>query len=265
VGVVGESDSASFGPGQTVIVADSRIEPLLAAPAAACFAVNSESASQLSHSALSLIPASSFALACVRKSGIRLGEPAMVVGNDALSLLVVQWARLQGATPLVFASSAGAEMLETARRLGADHAIDPADRLESQVAAVLCGRGLGVVLDCLADEALLGRLLALLRYRGRLMLMADRIGASASLNLCQDLHLRELDLTGLLGYSTWLERLRSDVSWKRQAQISIDFLRLGRLQLDPLLASPVGAQPAKTHSGASPWRCTCIDWKLAET
>jgi alcohol dehydrogenase/L-iditol 2-dehydrogenase len=94
--------------------------------------------------------------ACVAYNGLvvnaRLlpGEPALILGPGPIGLFALQMARICGSAPIVITgTSADAERLEAARRLGADVAVDTGETdVEALVAGLTGGYGVPTVVDC---------------------------------------------------------------------------------------------------------------------
>lgn len=102
-----------------------------------------------------------FPLAAVRKTGLEIGESAMVMGLGILGIFAVQELRAAGAYPVI-AVDPIAERRELALRMGADYALDPTaedfvttvnDISEGgvNVCIEVTGLGIGLVqaLDCM--------------------------------------------------------------------------------------------------------------------
>ncbi len=96
-------------------------------------------------------------LACclhgIDKAGIRAGDSVCVIGGGAIGLMMVQLARLSGASKIILS-----EPVEFRRRigleLGADHAIDPfAGPVSEQIGSILHTPGADVVIECVGNTA----------------------------------------------------------------------------------------------------------------
>lgn len=111
-----------------------------------------------------------FPLAAIRKCGLEIGEPALVMGQGVLGQMAISLLRQAGAAPII-AVDPVPEKRQQACRLGADYALDPfaadfAQRVKAltggvKVALEVTGNGpaLDSVLDCMAPMgrvALLG-------------------------------------------------------------------------------------------------------------
>lgn len=103
----------------------------------------------------------SFSLAAIRKTGLEIGESALVMGLGILGIFAVQEARAAGAYPVI-AVDPVKERREFALRMGADYALDPMEegfadtvRTFSDGGVNICievtgvGQGLVQALDCM--------------------------------------------------------------------------------------------------------------------
>jgi hypothetical protein len=129
--------------------------------------------------------------------------------------------------------------------------------------------------------------LRLLRRKGRLIVVGQVSGATTSINMYQDLHLRELELSGTPGISEYLSRHDrtggngerrdecddvatgrhdhdDDLSFARNVRTSLEFIRSGRIQIEPLIGPPVSSNAALQGDvpkvGSHPWQARVIDW-----
>lgn len=89
-------------------------------------------------------------------SGLRLGESAVVIGQGVVGLLQLQLCKLAGAEPVIAVDLLD-ERLELARRLGADHTLNPRDG-DAGVAVrkLLGGRGADLCFECSGRTAGIG-------------------------------------------------------------------------------------------------------------
>jgi len=100
----------------------------------------------LSYEELALVEPISIGAHAVRRSGLRPGERALVIGVGPIGLGVLQVAKLKGAQ--VMASDMNRRRLELAGLLGADHVVDPGEvDLARSVAEFTGGDGMDVVFE----------------------------------------------------------------------------------------------------------------------
>ncbi len=86
-------------------------------------------------------------------AGIRVGDSVCVVGGGAIGLLMVQLARLSGASSVIL-SEPVALRRTIGSAVGADHVIDPlAGPVNSQIEDVLHTKGADVVIECAGNTA----------------------------------------------------------------------------------------------------------------
>ena len=88
------------------------------------------------------------ALDAVLVGPVRIGESAVVVGQGVVGLLTMQLCKLSGADPVI-AIDLLDERLETAKRLGADHVLNPNHSdVGREVKRILGGPGADVCFEC---------------------------------------------------------------------------------------------------------------------
>lgn len=114
---------------------------------------------------------STFSLAAIRKVEIELGESCLVVGLGLLGMFAVQYARLNGATPVI-AADLKPERRELALKLGADVALDPAaPDYEEQLKALTGGKGVNTVIEVTGNPAAMETSLRAMSPMGRIALL----------------------------------------------------------------------------------------------
>jgi len=121
-------------------------------------------------------------LKAVEKAGVVAGETVLVLGQGPIGLLLMQLARVAGAT--VLASDPLPERRALARTLGADEVLDPADDVASAARRATGGRGVDCALVAAAVPAALRQALAATRPAGRVLsFAATSSGETAELDL----------------------------------------------------------------------------------
>jgi predicted dehydrogenase/threonine dehydrogenase-like Zn-dependent dehydrogenase len=188
----------------------------------------------------------SIALHAVRIAGIGLGETVAVIGLGIVGQLVVQLARLQGGT--VIGIDLKPDRIDLARRLGADHALNPEQA--AQVGSLTGGRGADCVIVAAAAKSSAPCLQALemCADRGRLVV----VGAVPLDFPWHEMYLKEIRLFmsrayGPGSYDPAYERQAQDypisyVRWTENRNMA-EFLRL-------LSAGRVSVRPLVTHQFA---------------
>ncbi len=141
-------------------------------------------------------------LACclhgIEQAGICPGSTVCVLGGGAIGLIMVQLARLSGASKVILS-----EPVEMRRNigleLGADAAVDPIhEDLPARVRELLGTPGPDVVIECVGNPAAAQQALSIVK-RGTAVLLfsVPQAGTSVSLSL-DDVYHKELKITGSL-------------------------------------------------------------------
>jgi len=113
------------------------------------------------------------ALYGIRRSGLQLGEPALVMGQGLVGALAAQLARLAGAVPVIV-TDVDETRLDIARQLGAHVAINPAknpDQLQQIVDELGLG-GIPAIFEATGQRAPLTQALDLVKERGRVVMLS---------------------------------------------------------------------------------------------
>lgn len=171
----------------------------------------------------------------VREADVQIGDAVLVVGADPWSLLLLQWAKLQGASPLVYVRRGPHSLSEQAASFGVDAQLsDPtASDLARAVKLTHRGGGFAVVLDAIASEQSMTQSLSTLRDGGRYMLAGIDPQPHVLLNAYPDLHRRDLEMVAA-PYSPM------DPDFADRFRFSLKLADEQRLQLDRLLDPSCG-------------------------
>jgi threonine dehydrogenase-like Zn-dependent dehydrogenase len=150
----------------------------------------------VTHERLLLAGLSAVAMAHVRESQLQIGDAVLVLGGDPWSLLLLQWARLQGASPLVMVRSGSRSAGAQAAASGVDLELTNPTAADMARAVKLTPGGVGfdVVFDATGSEESMTRLLAVLRDGGRYLLTGFDVQQHVALNAYPDLHRRDLEV-----------------------------------------------------------------------
>jgi threonine dehydrogenase-like Zn-dependent dehydrogenase len=171
----------------------------------------------------------------VREAQVQIGDPVLVLGTDPWSLLLLQWARLQGASPLVFARRGPEALGRFAAAVGIDAGLSeptPSD-LARAVKLTYRGAGFAVAFDAIGTEPSMTQALSALRDGGRLLLAGLGPRPFVSLNAYPDLHRRDLQMLSAVPPPAGPEF----AEWFR---FSLQLADTGRLQLAGLLDQAYG-------------------------
>ena len=135
------------------------------------------------------------ALHAVRRAELQIGESVVVYGAGMVGQLVIQFARLSGAHPII-AVDPHVARLALALQSGATHTVDPfAGNLQSQLGDLTSQSGAEKSFVCASVPEVLPQALTCAADRGRVMLTGSPSG-SASVPLRADLLRKELTVLG---------------------------------------------------------------------
>ncbi len=115
----------------------------------------------------------SIAVHAVERAGIHLGDNVVVIGCGIIGLLTIQAARLAGAGQVIAVDLVDYK-LEEARRLGADHAINPkkTDAVEA-IRALTAGEGADVSLEAVGFAPTVDLAVRCVRKGGRCVMIGN--------------------------------------------------------------------------------------------
>jgi fatty-acyl-CoA synthase len=184
----------------------------------------------------------------VRRSGLRLGDVAVVQGAGPIGLLTLQWVRAAGAGLVIVVEPSGARRA-LARRLGADLVVAPGAEAAELVAERTAGLGADIVYECVGLPKAIQSGVDLARRGGELCLIgvAD---ADASITPLVWV-VKEITLTSALAYL------------HHEFETAMGMILDGRVQVEPLhsaTASLAGSPAPSRTSPAGPRsrpRCWC--------
>jgi L-iditol 2-dehydrogenase len=134
------------------------------------------------------------------------GATVLVLGGGIMGLLTMAIARLRGAVRAIL-SDPIAERRDAARRLGADHVIDPTrENLRDRVLELTNGRGADVSCEAVGKPALVAETMALAKPKGIVLLVGvSPKGQPLPIDL-YDFHYRELSMHCAYGRGTSFRR-----------------------------------------------------------
>jgi 2-desacetyl-2-hydroxyethyl bacteriochlorophyllide A dehydrogenase len=130
----------------------------------------------------------------------------LVLGGGVMGLLTMAIARRRGASRAIL-SDPIAERRDVARRLGADHVIDPAhENLRDRVLELTSGRGVDVGCEAVGKPSLVAETMGLVKPKGIVLLVGvSPKGQPLPIDL-YDFHYRELSLHCAYGRGTSFRR-----------------------------------------------------------
>ena len=139
-------------------------------------------------------------LACclhgIDRAGIRVGDTVCVIGGGAIGLIMVQLAKLSGASRVIL-SEPVAMRREIGLRIGADCTIDPSRENVSEAIRALIGRpGTDVVIECAGNTTAVRQAFeAAKRGTTVLLFSVPKAGTFCDLSL-EDVYQKELTVMG---------------------------------------------------------------------
>lgn len=136
-----------------------------------------------------------FPLAAIRKTGVEIGESAMVMGLGVLGIFAVQELRAAGAYPIIAADPVK-ERRDFALRMGADFAIDPTKEDFAKTVHRLSRDGVNVCIEGTGLGEGLIKALDCMKKMGRIALMGCTRNSSFEIDYYGKVHGRGISLIG---------------------------------------------------------------------
>ena len=165
-------------------------------------------------------------LACclhgIDRAEIRPGDTVCVIGGGAIGLMMVQLARMSGASRIVLSEPVSYRR-EIGLQLGADHAVDPtAVPLPQQLQQLLGTTGADIVIECVGNTIATAQAMAAAKPGATILLFSvPKTGTVHPLSL-DDVYQKELRIGG--------SKINPDTH-----QRAVDLINSGRLQFAPLI------------------------------
>ena len=165
-------------------------------------------------------------LACclhgIDRAEIRPGDTVCVIGGGAIGLMMVQLARMSGASRIVLSEPVSYRR-EIGLQLGADHAVDPtAVPLPQQLQQLLGTAGADIVIECVGNTIATAQAMAAAKPGATILLFSvPKTGTVHPLSL-DDVYQKELRIVG--------SKINPDTH-----QRAVDLINSGRLQFAPLI------------------------------
>lgn len=136
------------------------------------------------------------ALFAVQKSVIQLGEAVAVVGQGQIGICAVQFAKLNGARPVI-AIDVAENRLAIARACGADYVINPKKvSLENEMLRLTGGAGAQVVIDASGNPEVLPTDFTIAGRFGRVVIVGSPRGVTKNVNFYTDVMWKNLFVMG---------------------------------------------------------------------
>ena len=187
------------------------------------------------------------ALNGVRMAHLQIGEPVAVLGQGLVGQLAAQFARINGARPVV-ALDVLDSRLEIARACGATHTINvrAVDDLPQAVRAATGGEGPRVVVEAtgLPQPVVTAQMIA--AHGARVVLLGSTRGLVEQWDPYADVHRKALTILGAHSPSSHppLATFWNPFTVPANMQIALDLVRDGSLRLDRLISHRVPGRDA---------------------
>jgi len=171
----------------------------------------------------------------VRKAQIGLGEGVMVLGLGVIGQLALQFAKLNGALPLIGADRVE-KRLQLALQCGADNVVNAGS--ENWIEQL--GEKPQVVIESTGYPDAIGPALQAARDFGRVILLGSTRGDS-TVNFYRDVHRKALDVIGAHAFFSVPKKdsCPGYWTWRDDAECFMKLLEKSRLCLEPLITEVV--------------------------
>ena len=166
------------------------------------------------------------AIHALNRGGLQAGETLFIAGGGPIGLLTLLAARHKEAGKIIV-SELAVSRREIALRLGADHAVDPAQLASLQVREITGGLGCDLAVECVGITATMDDCLASTRRGGRIV-VAGAFEQPYSMNLL-NLLLQEHSIAGTFGYASEFAEAR-------------DLIVGGKIDVSPLISRVVSLE-----------------------
>ncbi len=170
----------------------------------------------------------------VRLAEIALGEPVVVVGAGILGNLASQYARLNGARPVIL-TDVSQDRLDKVPVLQGIHKVLASPELLSTVEDLTHGRKASVVFEATGNPQALSRSLELACRRGRVIVLGSPRGP-VSVDFYDRVHLLGLHIIGAhVSTHPEVETPYNEWTRNRNGELFLNLLSSGELQLSSLV------------------------------
>lgn len=158
----------------------------------------------------------------IDRAGIRQGGTVAVVGGGAIGLIMVQLARLAGASKVLLVEPVSTRR-DIGMQVGADGALDPlCKQFSEKVHAVLDDGGTDIVIECAGNQSAVELTFSLAKDGASILLFSvPKPGATFNLPL-MDVYNKELSIQGSFINPDTFQR-------------AVDMINASRLLLDPVI------------------------------
>ena len=193
----------------------------------------------LSDDQVACVEPASGALHAIKRGGVKLGDIVVVYGCGPIGLFQLQAALATGAE--VVAVDPVARKLDVAKKLGADHTLNPTeDNVERYVKDISHGLGADVVLEAAGLPQTYQEAIRVVRKQGKIVAMGIVTVPSVPLDLGsgRGVTINEVSLIGQNGHALWSD------SWA-DFRLVMKLMEKGKIKVDPIVTH---------HLPLSEWR-----------
>lgn len=182
----------------------------------------------------------SMGLGGVRKLEIELGESAMVMGLGLLGMFSVQFARLNGANPVI-AVDLNKERRDLALKLGADYALDPSDPdFTEKVKKITKGKGVNATVEVTGASVAMKQALECASWMGRISLLGCTRISDCAVDYYQQVHRPGVKLIGAHNFvRPKVESYPHHWTHHDDCRAIFDMIERGRVNVEPMIARVV--------------------------
>lgn len=187
----------------------------------------------------------SMGLGGVRKLEIELGESAMVMGLGLLGMFSVQFARLNGANPVI-AVDLNKERRDLALRLGADYALDPSDSdFVEKVEEITKGKGVNATVEVTGASVAMKQALECASWMGRISLLGCTRVSDCAVDYYQQVHRPGVRLIGAHNFvRPKVESYPHHWTHHDDCRAILDMIERGRVKVRPIVSRVVSPMDA---------------------
>lgn len=162
----------------------------------------------------------------VEKTNLRLGDSVALVGTGFMGLILLQEIKLRGATPVI-AIDLRDEMLELAKRLGADIVLNPnQDNVVEKIKAMTDGRGIDVAFEVGGVQSTLDLAADILRMEGKLVIFGYHPGPR---------QIKHLGFWNWMAFDIVNAHFRNLQTILNGSRVGMQLLNAGQLNMAPLI------------------------------
>jgi (R,R)-butanediol dehydrogenase/meso-butanediol dehydrogenase/diacetyl reductase len=116
-----------------------------------------------------LVEPLSVGLHAVKRSGVKPGETAIIMGAGPIGLATLVWAKGKGATVVMSEMAPG--RTELAKKLGADVVVNPQDSDPAEQVREMTGRSPELIFECVGVKGTLGNAINMVGPRGQVVVV----------------------------------------------------------------------------------------------